>query len=188
MCNGCGTCLQSCSKGAISMKVDEEGFVYPVIDLDKCNSCNICRKSCPVLNNKKKEFSPLCYAAKNKNVEIQKNSSSGGVFSVLADYVFNKKGIVYGVVLDGNYVTKHIRVINSIGLEKIRGSKYTQSNSFEVFMDVKKDLEDFMVAQMRELDAEFGLPFIEQDLKSSAYKKQKREAREAKKANKKKGK
>lgn len=142
MCNGCGTCLQSCSKGAISMKVDEEGFVYPVIDLDKCNSCNICRKSCPVLNNKKKEFSPLCYAAKNKNVEIQKNSSSGGVFSVLADYVFNKKGIVYGVVLDGNYVTKHIRVINSIGLEKIRGSKYTQSNSFEVFMDVKKDLED----------------------------------------------
>ena len=45
-----------------------------------------------------------------------------------------------------------------------------------------------MVAQMRELDAEFGLPFIEQDMKSSAYKKQKREAREAKKANKKKGK
>lgn len=144
-CSGCGACFKLCAKGAILMVEDEERFIYPVIDKDKCNSCNLCRKNCPVLNKEKKENNVLCYAAKNKDVDIQKNSSSGGAFSAIANYFFNKKGVVYGAILGKNdYVTKHIRATNQEELASIRGSKYTQSNSFLIFSDVKKDLEEKM--------------------------------------------
>jgi len=142
-CNGCGACFKLCPKDAITMKENDEGFLYPEIDLEKCIFCDRCRKNCPVLNSKKSKVSPLVYAAKNKDVEVQKNSSSGGVFSALANYFFSKKGVVYGVVLDkDNYFSKHIRCTNKDDFSSIRGSKYTQSSAFEVFEDVKKDLDD----------------------------------------------
>ncbi len=52
------------------------------------------------------------------------------------------------------------------------------------FEKIRKDLEDFMVNQMRELDAQFGLKQPEQDLTASEFKKKKREAKEQKKAKK----
>ena len=141
-CSGCGACFKSCPKGAIVMKEDENGFLYPDIDLDKCIHCDRCRVVCPVLNLRKNKCNPLVYAAKNKDVEVQKNSSSGGIFSILANYIFDKKGVVYGVVLDKeNYFTKHVRCTKKDELVSIRGSKYTQSSVFEVFELVKKDLD-----------------------------------------------
>lgn len=49
-CCGCTACYSICPKSAISMIVDDEGFVYPNIDIHKCISCFQCIKICPLKN------------------------------------------------------------------------------------------------------------------------------------------
>lgn len=41
-------CYAICSKHAISMVKDEEGFEYPHINPDVCVRCGICLKVCPI--------------------------------------------------------------------------------------------------------------------------------------------
>ena len=57
-CTGCRACEKVCPKHCISMKPDQEGFLYPIIDEDKCIDCGACRKTCPQ-NNKVVNGSPL---------------------------------------------------------------------------------------------------------------------------------
>lgn len=45
-CCGCTACYSVCPQGAISMVEDEEGFLYPVIDEEKCVRCYMCLKAC----------------------------------------------------------------------------------------------------------------------------------------------
>ena len=141
-CIGCGLCVNSCKNGAIIMKEDELGYRYPVIDSKKCINCGLCKKICPI-NQKKlpNKFTPICYAAKNKNDSIRTKSTSGGVFSLLAETVLSKKGVVYGATQE-NLKVKHIRIDNKKDLEKIMGSKYAQSSLLEVFENIKKDKEN----------------------------------------------
>lgn len=140
-CLGCGLCEKKCPKEAITMEEDINGFLYPKLDLKKCINCNICRKECPINNKKeiKSNYERKYYAAKSKNEEIKKKSSSGGIFSVLAETTIEKKGIVYGCEMK-DFKAKHIRIDNEKDLNKILGSKYIQSNIIDVFDDVKKDL------------------------------------------------
>jgi len=141
-CIGCGLCINKCPKNAITFKEDELGFKYPIIDYDKCVGCDLCRKNCPINSNEKKEkFTPICYAAKNKNSEIRKKSTSGGLFTIFAEKVISKKGVVYGAIKEGTSV-RHIRVDSKEELEKIRGSKYAQSNILDVFEKVKEDINN----------------------------------------------
>ena len=46
-CCGCAACFAVCSKGAIQMVTDNEGFEYPEIDYEKCIECYQCLKVCP---------------------------------------------------------------------------------------------------------------------------------------------
>lgn len=140
-CISCKVCMNNCPTKAIVMEQDELGFEYPVIDQDKCISCNLCRKTCPI-NQKEKvnNFEPICYAAKNKDQEIRKNSTSGGIFTLLAKVTLKDKGVVYGATLN-NKKTTHIRITNEKDLYKIRGAKYSQSNLSEVLNLLKKDKE-----------------------------------------------
>ncbi len=141
-CIGCGLCLYSCPKKAITFEEDELGFKYPNIDEKLCVNCNICKKICPInnkiLNNK---FTPICLAGKNKNEKILSKSTSGGIFSLFAEKVLLKKGVVYGAYQEGLSV-KHIRITSIKDLDKIRGSKYAQSNLIEIFDYLKQDVLD----------------------------------------------
>ena len=143
-CSGCTACLNSCPNNAISMKENEQGFLYPYIDKNKCTNCKLCTKVCPFkkewFENNKNEI-PKVYALKNKDENIRDNSTSGGAFSILAEYVIKENGIVYGALLDENNIVKHVRIDELKNIQQLRGSKYVQSFLGNIFKDVKNDLE-----------------------------------------------
>ena len=99
-CCGCGACAQKCPKQCISMLEDEEGFLYPHVDVENCVNCHICEKVCPFLNIQE-QCEPLdIFAAVNINESERIDSSSGGVFVALAKYILNEDGVVFGAVFD----------------------------------------------------------------------------------------
>lgn len=82
------------------------------------------------------------YACYNKDKDVRLSSSSGAVFSSLAEYVLNKSGIVYGVAMSEDcYSAEFIGVTDSEGLTKLRGSKYLQAKVGNTFKSVKKELQ-----------------------------------------------
>ena len=141
-CCGCGACYNKCPVGAISMQENEEGFLAPVIDESKCTNCGLCVKSCPSLNVQYNNTDkPECYAAMADD-EIRMKSSSGGIFTLLAEYILDKGGYVCGAAFDDNWDVHHIIVDNKEDLAKLRGSKYVQSNTEDCYKQIKKLLDD----------------------------------------------
>ena len=116
----------------------------PMVDLDTCIHCCLCERTCPVrkLDDSHNTLMPLkVIVAKNLNREIAAVSSSGGIFSVFAEYILKKDGVVYGVALSKELKAIHIRVNNINSLSKIRGSKYLHSNAAKAYSSVKEDLK-----------------------------------------------
>lgn len=143
-CTGCGACANLCPQGAISIKKNKRGFLVPVVNKSKCIDCGLCNKACPMINEipKISQYSiPMVYAGWNKDEKIRMNSSSGGVFSVLADFILDKKGYICGASFDKKNKLKHIIISNRRDLYKLRGSKYIQSEIKNVLKRVKKLLE-----------------------------------------------
>ena len=141
-CCGCTACSSICPKKAIVMKQDEEGFMYPIIDKSKCVNCGLCDKVCPVKNVKEEEFEQKAYIVNNKDDEIRKDSTSGGAFTPIAEYVLNRGGVVFGAAFDKNYNVAHTYVDNKENLTILRGSKYVQSFLGDTFKQVKDFLND----------------------------------------------
>ena len=140
-CTGCQACAQICPKGCIKMCADQEGFLYPVIDEKSCVQCGLCEKVCPVLHNtEEKRNTPKAYAAYNLDEAVRLASSSGGVFTLLAEYTLDQGGILYGAAMEGIRI-KHIRVADREGLERLQGSKYVQSDIGQTYIQAKADLE-----------------------------------------------
>ena len=124
------------------MVINNEGFLYPKINLKKCVGCGLCRKVCCRNNELKKNVSPIkCYAAKSLDTDVLNKSSSGGVFKYLAESVIKENGVVYGATID-SFKVKHIRINNLKDIEKIQGSKYSQSDVSNVYKDIKEDLKN----------------------------------------------
>ena len=141
MCSGCSSCANICPQKCIKMIADNEGFLYPVVDKEKCTHCGLCSKICPIINSAEDTLEkPECYACYNKNREEQINSSSGGVFCLIAKYILSLGGVVYGAAFDTSYNVKHIRIDSIDELDKIMRSKYVQSEINDSYQQVKKDL------------------------------------------------
>lgn len=141
-CCGCYACYSICPKQCITMKADEEGFWYPVVNQDKCINCNLCEKICPVINPIDRNTSlKLSYAMKNKDEESRLRSSSGGMFYLLAENIIRQNGMVYGAGFDGDFSVKHIKINKEEEIRLLQGSKYLQSSIGNTYVQVKKDLE-----------------------------------------------
>lgn len=144
-CTGCGACFAICPQSAITMKYDNCGHLEPVIDFTKCISCNKCERECPV-NNVPQFNAPLqVLAASSLNQDALSTSSSGGIFSVLADYVLKNNGVVYGVAMNfdsnGQVKVTHKRVSSCKNIQCLYGSKYTESEASTVYRQIKEDLK-----------------------------------------------
>lgn len=141
-CTGCGACYNKCPVNAIEMKADSEGFLFPHIHSEKCINCGQCLNVCPVALPKfENNAEPACYAVM-ANDEIRKVSSSGGVFTLLAEWMLNQGGVVCGAAYtDDYYSVEHIIAVNRDGLYKLRGSKYVQSKTGLIYKSVKDYLD-----------------------------------------------
>lgn len=144
-CFGCNACYNVCPAGAISMKEDDEGFLYPFIDKIKCTNCGLCKKACPSLNKSEtynnNGKNPDCYAVMADD-EIRLKSSSGGAFTLIADYILDNGGYVCGVVWDKNGKAIHKITNDKKEYEKMRKSKYVQSDPLNVYSEIKKHLKE----------------------------------------------
>ena len=133
-CFGCMACANICSHNAIEMVENNEGFKYPVVN-DNCLDCGLCKIVCPHYSNKPTQ--PKCYAyLGNDNSRLE--SSSGGVFPVIANYFIKNRGYVAGAVYDENISVKHIVSNNINDIEKMRNSKYLQSDIGNCYSNVKE--------------------------------------------------
>jgi len=142
-CCGCGVCVNSCPKKCIKLEEDKEGFLYPHIYLDECVNCNLCEKSCPILNhiNRKENAIQSAVIVQNKNHEVIQRSTSGGAFTVIAEYVINREGVVFGVAMQDDYFVRHIAVQNKDELWKFQNSKYVQSFVGNAYSQAKDFLD-----------------------------------------------
>lgn len=141
-CTGCTACGSICSHDCITMKADEYGFLYPVVDNEKCISCGLCEKSCPIIKPLKiAQNEPVAYAAYSKDKEMRLSSSSGGIFTEIAKAVLQQGGVVYGAAYNMRFEVVHICAENEEDLAKLRGAKYAQSDIRGVFVQIKQKLK-----------------------------------------------
>lgn len=141
-CCGCAACVQACPKQCISFDEDEQGFRYPLVDESVCIDCGLCEKVCPVIHQLDAKKPLKVYAAQNPNEEIRLKSSSGGIFTMLAEAVIDEGGVVFGVQFDKNWEVEHAYTESKEGLAAFRGSKYLQSRTGETY----KQARDFLKA------------------------------------------
>lgn len=136
-CCGCSACAQICPKQCIAMMPDSEGFCYPKINETICVKCGLCEKVCPMLKSQNMQGQVHAWAAYCKEDKIRLASSSGGIFSLLAEEILEEGGVVFGAAFDGQMMVHHVAVESVRDLERLRGSKYLQSRIENSYADVK---------------------------------------------------
>lgn len=143
-CTGCGVCKSICPSAAISMARDLEGFWYPDVDEDRCSACGSCINVCPIsqeiISENQNESQVEIYAAWSLDKENRFLSTSGGIFSEFALAVLKEGGVVCGASYDGVYEVRHVLIDNRAELEKLRQSKYVQSNMGEIYKEIAAQL------------------------------------------------
>lgn len=141
-CCGCGACYNMCVVDAIEMKMNEEGFLNPVVNVEKCVQCGKCEAVCPVLHTKYENNSePSCYAVM-ANYEVRNKSSSGGVFGILAETTIKQEGVVFGAAWKDDFSVYHCEATTLDEIPKFHESKYLQSNTEKTFAQVKGFLKE----------------------------------------------
>ena len=144
-CCGCGACSAKCPKGCLSMTPDEVGFLRPSFNADLCIGCGACDSTCPVLN-RNPVIEPIEVSwAKSLSSDVLQQSSSGGLFGVLADAVIKSDGVVVGASFqECCYAVRHECVTDLEGLKRLQRSKYVQS---EIPASLYREVKDYLLAE-----------------------------------------
>lgn len=142
-CSGCSACRNACAHSAISMKEDEEGFLYPIIDTDRCVKCGLCEKVCPYNEDSSNTLEEQhSYIAITESTEYYTESATIGICTMLSDYVLSQGGYVFGVELnEDDWKAYHVCIHEKESLNRIRNSKYLQSNPRNTYQDIKTKLK-----------------------------------------------
>lgn len=140
-CCGCSACVQRCPKQCISLREDAEGFLYPEVDASLCVDCGLCEQVCPELHPDAERQPLQTFAAVNPDAEVRRTSSSGGVFTALAEQVIDAGGVVFGAVFDAHWEVRHRCATTREELAACRGSKYVQSVIGDTFLQAERFLK-----------------------------------------------
>jgi coenzyme F420-reducing hydrogenase beta subunit len=123
-------------------RTNDHGFIVPVIDESKCIGCGLCEKICPVINTSfsKKNYAEAvtAYAAHSRDDEIRYRSTSGGIFSEIAQHIItNKGGFVAGAIYNNDLNIVHYLTNDIEDISQLRQSKYVQSRKYGIYKQVK---------------------------------------------------
>ena len=148
-CCGCGACKDACPMEAIELVADQEGFLYPQIDEAKCVRCGRCEQVCPIKEagsgesegNSEGKRAALYLGAQARSDAVRHGGSSGGVFPLLAGYVFQKQGVVYGAAYDNDMRVVHREAYDKEELERLRRTKYVQSDLDGIYCKIETQLK-----------------------------------------------
>lgn len=141
-CTGCLACVNRCPKNCINIREDKFGYKYPQVNDNTCIDCSLCIKVCPNENPTELYAPKEVYAIQRKEEKLRLLSSSGGMASVLAEYIIENDGVVYGCAFIPPFSFKHIRCTTIEQVEKLRGSKYIQSDTTDIYKTIAKDIKE----------------------------------------------
>lgn len=141
-CTGCGACKNVCRHNCITMIEDEKGFYYPIIDKSICVNCKACIHVCPVINTSPKREIHQTYACKNLDEKVRLSSTSGGLFTAIANYVIDRGGVVIGACFDKDWNVRHEYAETKEDVVKFKGSKYVQSEVSHIYPVLKNFLKE----------------------------------------------
>lgn len=141
-CSACTACVNICPKNAIELKENEKGFMYPIINIDRCVGCGMCVKVCQCYNITKKIDIKFIAYTRHNSVKCRMQSQSGGLFSGIAEVVFSMNGVCYGAAVCDDLVVRCIRINSVRELYKLQGSKYVQCDYNGSFKNVENDLDN----------------------------------------------
>ena len=143
LCMACSACINTCSQEALAFQEDVWGYYRSHVNYDRCVDCGHCEVVCPALHlpHKTNEENPTCYATIATDGKILNDSSSGGMFTLLAERIFQLNGFVVGATWTETFAVKHVIIKGTSELSKLQKSKYLQSYLGDVFKEIKEKLE-----------------------------------------------
>ena len=140
-CANCGACYNICPQKAIT--VSSDSIFYQVqVDEEKCVGCGLCLDVCPVNKPENHQNLQKAYGAIHRDNRVVKNSSSGGVFSAVAQYVIDQGGVVFGAVYSEDFTEVSFASTDTLPLDALRRSKYVESRVNDCFQSVKAQLQN----------------------------------------------
>ncbi len=144
-CSGCSACIDICPTKAITMKKDEEGFLYPAVDQLKCIKCGKCDRICGFVPKQKQELGyelPKAFGVKHKDERERETSRSGAAFIAFTDIILDRGGIVYGAAMQEDFSVCHVRATTKKERDCMKTAKYVQSNVTGIYSKVAEDLKN----------------------------------------------
>ena len=141
-CCGCMACADVCPKGAITSCTDRRGFVFPQVNPDLCIECGACEKACAFRREKTAESHiRAAYAFQIRDREQLRTSTSGGAFAALSDHILAEGGVIVAAQMTEDLTVAHEVAADAEGRDRMRMSKYVQSNTEGIFKRVRAHLE-----------------------------------------------
>ena len=139
-CSGCGACVNICPYEAITMEMHESGFFYPAVN-HKCVDCGLCQNVCErIKSHAPNNYAvPVVYAAYSEDEYVRRESTSGGLFSEIAQYILKQGGYVAGARYNHELYVEHTLISSVQELAPIRQSKYIQSDTKKYIVRSKRN-------------------------------------------------